>query len=131
MERFSAKNATKIRQLREKLPVNYVVFDILHYKVVDLRSPQFEKRKEILESVDIPANPHIARLPYYEDEGIELFSQIKSRHMEGIVAKRKNSLYVSSRSDSWLKVINWTYVDVYITGIRNSDGNDYVRLFNV
>jgi DNA ligase-1 len=41
--------------------------------------------------------------------------------MEGIVAKRKNSPYISSRSDAWLKVINWTYIDVYITAIRKKE----------
>jgi DNA ligase 1 len=115
MERFSAKKATKIRQLSEKLPVNYLVFDILRYKGVDLRSLPLEKRKEILASAVLPANPHIARLTYYEDEGIALYSQIKARNMEGIVDKRKNSQYVSSRTDAWLKINNWTYVDIYIS----------------
>jgi DNA ligase-1 len=121
MERFSAKKATKISQLSEKRPVNYLVFDILRYKGVDLRSLPLEKRKEILAITELPANPHVVRLPYYENEGIALYSQIKARNMEGIVAKRKNSLYVSNRSDSWLKVINWTYLDVYITGIRKKE----------
>jgi DNA ligase-1 len=110
MERFSAKKATKISQLSESRPVNYLVFDILRYKGVDLRSLPLEKRKEILASAELPANPHIARLPYYENEGITLFSEIMARKMEGIVAKRKNSLYISSRSDAWLKVINWLSV---------------------
>jgi DNA ligase-1 len=68
MERFSAKKATKIRQLSEKLPVNYLVFDILRYKGVDLRSLPLEKRKEILARAELPVNPHIARLPYYENK---------------------------------------------------------------
>jgi DNA ligase-1 len=88
---------------------------------VDLRSLPLEKRKEILASAELPANPHVARLPYYENEGISLYSQIKARKMEGIVAKCKNSLYISCRPDAWLKVINWTYVDVYITGIRKKE----------
>jgi DNA ligase-1 len=41
--------------------------------------------------------------------------------MEGIVAKRKNSQYVSSRTDSWLKIINWTHVDIYISGYRKKE----------
>ncbi|MGF9911192.1 hypothetical protein ABEX47_03050 [Paenibacillus ehimensis] len=41
--------------------------------------------------------------------------------MEGIVAKRAESIYVSGRSDAWLKIINWTYVDVTITGYRKAE----------
>lgn len=121
MERFSAHKTDKIRRLSESQPVNYVVFDILRYKGEDLRGLPLEQRKEILASITFPANPHIAIIPFYEDEGIGLFTQIKTRGMEGIVAKRKNSIYVSSRSESWLKIINWTYVDVYITGYRKKE----------
>ncbi|MDR0271008.1 hypothetical protein [Paenibacillus sp.] len=35
-----------------------------------------------------------------------------------ILAKRKNSQYVSKRSDAWQKVINWSYAEVFITGYR-------------
>lgn len=38
--------------------------------------------------------------------------------LEGIVCKAKNSRYVSKRSNQWLKLINCTYEDVYITGDR-------------
>jgi DNA ligase 1 len=121
MERFSAHKTDKIRRLSESQPVNYVVFDILRYKGEDLRGLPLEQRKEILASISLPPNPHIAIIPFYEDEGTGLFTQIKTRGMEGIVAKRKNSIYVSSRSASWLKIINWTYVDVYITGYRKKE----------
>jgi DNA ligase-1 len=41
--------------------------------------------------------------------------------MEGIVAKRANSIYVSKRSNAWLKINNWMYADVYISGYRKGD----------
>lgn len=44
-----------------------------------------------------------------------------SRKLEGMVGKRKNSLYVSRRSPNWQKVINWSYTDVIITGYRKDE----------
>jgi len=60
----------------------------------------------------------MALVPSIEAEGERLYSQIESLGMEGIVAKRANSIYVSSRSSAWLKIINWTYADVFISGYR-------------
>ncbi|UKS30174.1 ATP-dependent DNA ligase [Paenibacillus sp. HWE-109] len=121
MERFSAKKADKVRRLSEQLPANFVVFDILRYKGEDLRSLPLEKRKEILASVSFPPNVHIAKIPYFTGAGIPLFTSIAAQGMEGVVAKRRNSTYVSSRSSAWLKIINWTFVDVYITGYSKGD----------
>jgi DNA ligase-1 len=41
--------------------------------------------------------------------------------MEGIVAKKRESIYVSARSASWQKVINWMTVNVFITGYRKKE----------
>ncbi|SDP10236.1 DNA ligase-1 [Paenibacillus sp. yr247] len=121
MERFSAKKTDKIRRLSEKLPANYIIFDILRYKGEDLRGLPLVKRKEILTDIVLPANPHISKIPYFDGAGIALFKQIRSQGWEGTVSKLKNSTYVGHRSSEWLKIINWTYIDIYITGSRKGD----------
>ncbi|MGG1601261.1 ATP-dependent DNA ligase [Paenibacillus naphthalenovorans] len=120
MERFSLRKSDKIRQAAKDRPVNYIVFDILRLKGVDLRGLPLYKRKEILSDIDL-GNPYIAKIPFLEEEGQRLYDEIKSRGMEGIVAKHNNSIYVSSRSEAWQKIINWTYVDVFITGYRKKE----------
>lgn len=121
MERFSAKKADKVRRLSEHLPANYIVFDVLRYKGEDLCGLPLEQRKEILASIPFPPDVPIAKIPYFNGVGIPLFTNIAAQGMEGTVAKRKNSTYVSSRSAAWLKIINWTYVDVFITGYSKGD----------
>lgn len=121
MSRFQARRDEKIRILSEALPVTYVVFDVLRYKGEDLRRLPLFERKRVLESVDFSANKHIVKTPFVEGAGEALFSDICSRNMEGIVCKRKDSVYESRRSDAWLKVINWTYVDVKIMGYRKEE----------
>nr|WP_246132207.1 ATP-dependent DNA ligase [Paenibacillus hemerocallicola] len=121
MERFSAKRSDKILRLSASQPANYMVFDILRYKGEDLRGWPLMRRKELLASIDF-GNPRISVVPYIEREGERLYQEIVARQMEGIVAKRKESVYATGqRSASWLKVINWTYADVVLTGWRKED----------
>ncbi|BFH11201.1 ATP-dependent DNA ligase [Bacillus cereus] len=121
MTRFQARRSDSINRLMGQLPVTYVVFDILFYKGQDLRGLSLMDRKEVLAAAALPANKHITIVPYIEGAGEALYADICARKMEGIVCKRKDSKYVSRRSPAWQKVINWTYVDVWITGYRKDE----------
>ncbi|WP_407873331.1 ATP-dependent DNA ligase [Paenibacillus melissococcoides] len=120
MTRFQASRSDTITRLVEQLPVTYVVFDILNYRGKDLRGLSLMKRKQLLANVEIP-NSRIRLVPFIESAGEALFSEICQRKMEGIVCKKKESKYVGRKSKMWLKVINWTYVDVWITGYRKDE----------
>ncbi|AHV99000.1 ATP-dependent DNA ligase [Paenibacillus sabinae] len=120
MSRFQAKRADKIRQLTKELPVTFVVFDILRYKGEDVRNLPLLERKAILARLSLPS-ANFGVIPYVEGAGEALFAQMQARNMEGVVAKRKDSVYVSRRHSAWQKVINWTYADVFITGYRKGD----------
>lgn len=121
MTRFQARRSDSIQRLTGQLPVTFVVFDILYYKGQDLRGMSLLQRKEILATASLPANGNITVCPFIEAAGKALYADICARSMEGIVCKRKDSKYVSRRSTSWQKVINWTYVDVWISGYRKDE----------
>lgn len=120
MTRFQASRSDKIRRLADQLPANFVAFDILRYNGVDLRSRPLMERKAVLDELALPG-AHFGKIPFVDGKGEALFSQIRAKKLEGTVAKRKDSIYESRRSNSWLKLINWTYVNVYITGYRKGD----------
>lgn len=121
MERFSTRRIDRIQRLVTALPANYIVFDILRFDGVDLRGWPLMKRKEFLARLEF-GNPRISAIPFIEYAGRRLYDEIVERKLEGIVAKRKESVYVSGqRSASWLKIINWTYVDVTLTGWRKDE----------
>ncbi|MBT2287956.1 hypothetical protein J7E73_02185 [Paenibacillus albidus] len=78
-------------------------------------------RKEILADLSLPSGS-FGVVPHIDGAGEALFQQVEVRGMEGVVGKRKNSLYETGRrSAACQKVINWTYVDVYITGYRKQE----------
>jgi DNA ligase-1 len=120
MERFRMTKHTKIRYAYKTQPVHFVVFDILFHNGRDLRQLPLLERKRILHSV-IENNAYISCIKHVEDRGIALFNAIQERNMEGMVAKRKDSVYLSERSKHWLKIINWTCVDVFISGYRKKE----------
>lgn len=116
MERFMAKGTNRSKEL----PVHYVVFDILHYDGEDLRKYPLHERKQILHEV-LTDTENISKIRYIEGQGEQLFKAARDMYLEGIVAKRSNSIYESRRSANWRKIINWRYEEVYITGYKKDE----------
>ncbi|MBB6732679.1 ATP-dependent DNA ligase [Cohnella zeiphila] len=122
MRRFQLRKAEKIRVAAATQPVHFFAFDILRYKGMDLRKLPLIERKEILAAA-LDNSPYFSRVLSVENEGTALFNVIKERKLEGIVAKQKSGVYVGRRSESWQKIINYTYADVYISGyLKNQFG---------
>ncbi|WP_408011643.1 ATP-dependent DNA ligase [Pseudalkalibacillus sp. A8] len=117
MERFLTKNKQKITQRAIVQPVIFVAFDILFYKGEDLRKLPLMERKAILDEV-IKDNQAFSKIRFIEEDGVSYFEAIKKANLEGMVAKYKNSVYQPIRSNQWLKIINWQYTDVFITGYK-------------
>ncbi|MDQ1913240.1 ATP-dependent DNA ligase [Paenibacillus sp. GD4] len=120
MERFQLKKKDKIASHSLQNPVHYLIWDILFHNGRDLRSLPLMKRRSILEIV-LDQNERFSLVPQIEGNGVALYHSIVERSMEGIVAKRKDSLYVSRRSSDWLKLVNYQYADVYIGGYRKDE----------
>ncbi|WP_409341023.1 ATP-dependent DNA ligase [Paenibacillus sp. MBLB4367] len=119
-ERSKITRADRIQAAMLRLPVTFFCFDILQHDDRDLRRLPLTKRKSVLTS-DLGQNDHYSQVMSVPGRGVDLFAVIRDRKMEGIVAKLQNSTYVSRRSEAWLKIINWQYEDVYITGYRKSE----------
>jgi DNA ligase-1 len=119
IERFMMKKPMTIMEAAVRQPVHFYVFDILRYKGEDLRDRPLMERKILLERV-LSANNFISPLMRIEGTGISLFEAIREINLEGIVAKKKNSKYVSRRDPSWVKIINYTYAEVQIAGYRKN-----------
>jgi DNA ligase-1 len=109
---------TRFQSKRKKPPVTFCAFDIIKYKGNDVTGLPLMERKKILEESFIE-NDYYKRVKVIEDNSIGYFNVIKQHGLEGIVIKDKASRYeVSKRSWSWMKVINWTEVEVYISGYK-------------
>lgn len=87
-------------------PLLYYAFDLLFLDGRDLRRLTLRERKARLESL-LDAVPRDSALRYSTHiigQGAEIFRQICISGGEGIVSKRVNASYRSTRSRDWLKV---------------------------
>ncbi|MBP1156185.1 MULTISPECIES: hypothetical protein [unclassified Paenibacillus] len=117
MDRLQLTERVKIHSFAKHRSVHYVVWDILHHKGRDLRELSLMKRRSILESI-MKTNASYHIIPQMDERGEDLYKQLVDQSMQGMVAKKKDSPYVSRRSHDWLKIVNYRYEDVFITGYR-------------
>ena len=101
----------------------YYVFDIIWYKGKNLTKLPLNKRLQILNEVLPTTNDDVIRKsPIFEVNGIEFFHAAETTGLEGIMAKRKKSIYTSeSRSKDWLKIKVQKRQEVVICGYNKKE----------
>lgn len=88
--------------LLKKYPVILYIFDIIYLDGYNLKALPLRKRKGVLKAAFNFHSP-IRFLPHRNKEGEKYFKQACQKNWEGIIAKRADSQYVSTRSKQWLK----------------------------
>jgi bifunctional non-homologous end joining protein LigD len=102
--------------------LQYFVFDILWCDGHDVRSMPLRERKQLLKIV-LPDNDVLRFSDDIETDGLGLFKQMQTRHMEGMVAKRADSPYrEDDRGPDWLKIKTHLRQEVVIGGYTEPRG---------
>lgn len=92
-----------IRTLQREIPCTYCLFDLLYLDGADLTCSPIEERQRRLAKIVRAVPPLYLNESF--PEGKELYREIKIAELEGIVAKRKGSFYLSGqKSADWLKI---------------------------
>ncbi len=102
------------------IPVLYYAFDLLYLDGYDLRRVPLEERKSLLQRAVQPGGA--LRFSEHFNEGVSLFDAAKKNGLEGILAKRRSSLYEEKRSSDWLKIKITQTVDCVIGGYTEPEG---------
>jgi bifunctional non-homologous end joining protein LigD len=84
------------------VPVFLYVFDILWLEGHDVRALPLRTRKRLLKGA-LQFHGPVRWTPYRNREGVELFKEACRKGWEGVMAKRADSPYVTTRSKDWLK----------------------------
>ena len=93
----------KIQLASSTFPASFVAYDILYYKDKDITKLPLLERKSILSNV-VDESERISVSRYVEKSGTLLFELAKQQQLEGIVGKKKESLYwFDKRSKDWVK----------------------------
>ncbi len=102
--------------LRHEAKLQYVAFDLMFHNGEDLRALPLLDRKARLEEI-LPRHKLIAFSRHRRKLGERFFAEAEQRGLEGIMAKRVDSLYASgARTDDWLKIKTSKRQEVVIVG---------------
>lgn len=98
----------------------YVIFDIIQFNGEFVGELSLLERKKLLEKNVKPLKN--IQLMFFTGDGRKLFEAAKKRGLEGVVAKRKNSLYSPDvRSSDWLKIKLFRTIDCAVAGFLSKN----------
>ena len=128
--RMNVDSPKEIATLAKQIPATYYLFDILYLDGKNLQSLPFVDRRQILSDVIRP-NDKIKISDFVEEKGLEVYKNIKTMNLEGMMAKRKSSMYMQgTRSTDWLKIKIIKTQDCVVIGYTKGEGNR-ARLFRL
>ena len=103
-QRMQISSPAQARRRMKGTPVTYVIFDLLWLEGHSLMEEPYSVRREQLAGLELGGSS--LQVPeYLEGHGRELLQAATEQGLEGVVAKRKSSVYrPGRRSGEWLKI---------------------------
>ncbi len=121
-QRINVSRETDARRLATEHPVTFVAFDLVQLEGRDLMATELRIRKKTLRET-IVNSPHVLFAEHVERDGIALFDEARKSGIEGIVAKRADSLYrPGMRTPEWVKIKSWRSQSCVIVGYTAGRG---------
>jgi bifunctional non-homologous end joining protein LigD len=102
-ERMHVRERARAARLAVSLPVTYMIFDLLFYDGIDYTGLPYLARRERLEELELAGQRWMVPPSFGDGRATE--SAARENHLEGVVAKRTDSVYLPGiRSPEWIKV---------------------------
>lgn len=121
-ERMHVRGEAAVRRLAERIPVVYLVFDLLHVGGRSTLDLPYAERRGILEGLGL-AHASWQVPPSFPGPGSDILAASLERDLEGVVAKRRDSRYrPGKRSPDWRKIKHARAQEVVIAGWRPGQG---------
>jgi len=110
---------------REGVQVIYYAFDLLYLDGFDLRRVALERRKQLLQE-RVTNSDFVRFSDHYPEQGVALFRAAQQKDLEGIVGKKRDSIYHETRSREWLKIKITQRQECVVGGYTDPEGSrDY------
>ena len=131
-KRGRMRNEQTIEANAASFPCHYIVFDLLKWEGKLKINRHLKTRKQLLakcfETLNLPTSVNykdakcLQAIDVFEDHTL-LLQKVKINNGEGIIAKKDTSKWVeATRTNNWLKIKNWRYVDVILTKYDRANG---------
>jgi bifunctional non-homologous end joining protein LigD len=114
-ERLNLSRTSDISRAETEVPVVFYIFDLLYLDGYDLQMSPLEERQRLLHSLPV-SGLHLRLVEGFPAEGEVVYQQAVAQGLEGVVAKRRDSVYEAGRrSPNWLKIKS-THSDEFVIG---------------
>ena len=120
---LDAKGAPRFQLLQQGGKELLVLFDILWLDGEDLRGRPYEERRKILKKTFARPPAAISVAQMLDMSGEEALALAAKGGWEGVIAKRKGSVYAPRRSKEWLKIKAIQQQELVIVGWQPSNAN--------
>lgn len=121
-QRTGFRSPTRRFAVKRDVPILYYVFDLLYLDGYDLRRVSLEQRKAALAKI-VTAGDTLRFSDHYPGQGVALFEVAKQKGLEGILAKRRHSIYEERRTRDWLKIKITQTLECVIGGYTEPEGS--------
>ncbi len=123
IQRKQNTSPAEVRYMSGKFPATYVIFDILEKDGEELLDIPLMERKRILKN-SVKEGKFVVLSLFVEKTGEAYYRAALEKGIEGIIAKKKQSLYEpGKRSNNWLKIKQVKTCDCVIFGYTKGEGN--------
>lgn len=103
-KRATMTDPFKIELAFKRHPANFIAFDVIYYKDKLVVEFPLMERKKILDEV-VSENNILSKSRYIDTDGVALFKLAEERGLEGVVGKKKASLYwFGKETKEWNKI---------------------------
>jgi bifunctional non-homologous end joining protein LigD len=114
--RMHVASESTVRRLVKTVPAVYMIFDLLFLDGRSTMKLPYDERRRLLEELEL-GGPHWQVPAYHQGDGEAMLSATREQGLEGIVAKRLESIYEPGRrSRNWRKVKNHNRQELVIGG---------------
>jgi bifunctional non-homologous end joining protein LigD len=129
--RMHVADAATVARLAARIPITYVIFDVLRLQGRPTTSLPYRDRRGLLEQLDLNGD-QFQTVPVFfgaDTPGADVWQASSEQGMEGVVAKRLDAAYEPGRrSPNWLKVKHFRDQEVVIGGWRPGAGRRAGRI---
>jgi bifunctional non-homologous end joining protein LigD len=117
-----------VERRMKQTPVTLMIFDLLHLDGRSTRGLAYDQRRELLEGLGLDG-PHWQTPRNNPGPGEQLLEAARERGLEGVVAKRRDSLYrPGKRTGEWVKKRVWRRQEFVIGGWIPGEGSRAKRV---
>ena len=114
--RMGLSSITNIESKMKQVPVTYIIFDIIQLNEKQLNDQPFVYRRNKLEQLGL-TGPFWQTPAYTKGDGQSFLAASRQLGLEGIMAKRLDSLYIpGKRTGDWLKIKNQLRQELVVCG---------------